>query len=190
MEAYLAAHATLMSAERELSAAKSEQYAVPLDFPVKWDAGAPLPHLFVNDYRTYLTFYVAEPDPNWDGRHVKVKDPGSGLTELLALVEFKRCRCARLGAPNDEVLEGHPLSGRGQVAYTAQLVKNSRWLAEIEEINKVHRLYDPSHWRRCNHYIFWFHDTTFDCIAESYSVEVYRESMKDMLARVVERITT
>ena len=105
MEAYLAAHATLMSAERELSAAKSEQYAVPLDFPVKWDAGVPLPHLFVNDYRTYLTFYVAEPDPNWDGRHVKVKDPGSGLTELLALVEFKRCRCARLGVPNDEVLK-------------------------------------------------------------------------------------
>ena len=40
-EPFFAAHDALMSAERELAAAKGEQYAVSLDFPVKWDTGAP-----------------------------------------------------------------------------------------------------------------------------------------------------
>ena len=190
MEAYHAAHAALMSAERELSEAKGEQYAIPLGFPVKWDVGAPLPHLFVNDYRAYLAFYVAEPDPNWDGSYVNAVDPRSGTIELLALVEFKLCLCAKLGSPNDEVLHGHPLSGHGQDCYTAQLVKNSPWLAEIEAINKVHRCYDPKNWKQWNHYIFWFHDTTFECIAKSYTVETFRESMKDMLVRIVDRMTS
>ncbi len=190
MEAYYAAHAALLSAERELSAAKGEQYAVPLDFPIQWDTGAPLPHLFVNDYRAYLTFRVREPDPNWDGSYVNVVDPRSGLVELLALAEFEQCQSAKLGSPNDEVFEGHPLSGHGLDGYTAQLVKNSRWLAEIEAINKVHRLYDPQHSKQCHHYIFWFHDTTFECIARSYTVETFRESMKDMFTRIVVRMTS
>src|SRR5947209_3670485 len=73
--------------ERELAAAKGEEHAIPLDFPVQWDAGAPLPHLLRNDYRCFLTFYVREDDPDWDGTYVHVKDPGSPDVESLALVE-------------------------------------------------------------------------------------------------------
>ena len=190
MGAYFAAHAALLSAERELSAAKGEEYAVPLDFPIKWDAGAPLPHLFVNDYRAYLAFRIAEPVPSWDGSYIKIIDRRGGLAELLALVEFEQCSCAKLGAPNDEVFHGHPLYGHGLDYYAAQLVANSRWLTEIEGINKVHRCYDPQRWRQRHHYIFWFHDTTFECIAMSYSVGVFRESMKDMLHRIVDRLSS
>ena len=50
------------------------------------------------------------------------------------------------------------------------------------------RLYQPGLWRDLHHYIFWFHDSTFECIARSLRVETYRESMKDMLARMVERL--
>ena len=104
-EPFFAAHDALMSAERELAAAKGEQYAVSLDFPVKWDTGRTYSPL-CSDGGPILTFYVAEPDPNWDGSYVTVKHSGSGKTELLALVEFSRCECAKLGSPNDEVFEG------------------------------------------------------------------------------------
>ena len=59
--------------------------------------------------------------------------PGSPDVESLALVEFVGCVSARLGSPNDEVFEGHPLSGKGLDGYTAQRVVNSRWLAELAE---------------------------------------------------------
>jgi hypothetical protein len=65
---------------------------------------------------------------------------------------------------------------------------NSRWLAEVEAINKVHRCYDPALWRGRSHYVFWFHDTTFECIAGSFKVELYREGMAAMLTRMCQRL--
>lgn len=73
---------------------------------------------------------------------------------------------AKLGSPNDEVFHGHPLAGKGLEGYTAQLVRNSRWLSELQQINSVHAGYRPEAWQKRNHYVFWFHDTTFECIAE------------------------
>ena len=189
-EEFLAAHEVVLKLERLLAAARGEEHAVPLDFPVRWDIGAPLPHVIQNDYKTFLTFYIREPDPDWDGSYVTVKNPGDGSVESLALVEFIGCASAKLGSPNDEVFEGHPLNGKGLHGYTAQRVMNSKWLAELEAINSVHSYYDATRWRKLNHYIFWFHDTTFECVAESFRVEVFRESVADLLARVCQRLLT
>lgn len=185
---YRAADEAALQIERELASVKGEEYAVPADFPVRWSPGAPLPHLLTNGRKTFLTFYVHEPDPAWDGTYVTVKRPGDGSVELLALVEMLRCHSTRFGDPNDEVFHGHPLYGKGLDWYGVQKVENSRWLAELEAINKVHRMYDPAPWRRLAHYVFWFHDETFECIAESYRVECFRESMADLLARVCQRL--
>jgi hypothetical protein len=112
-EEYQAAKQDKLDLERELAAAKGEEHAVPLDLPVRWDIGAPLPHVIQNDDKTFLTFYVQETDPGWDGSYVTVKDPRDGSVESLALVEFFRSCSAKLGSPNDEVFKGHPLSGKG-----------------------------------------------------------------------------
>jgi len=178
------AHANQLSIERELAAAKGDEYAVPLDFPVKWDVGAPLPHLIANDYKTFLIFLVHAPDPNWDGTYVTVRDPHGGTQEQLALVEFVRCASVKMGTPNDEVLSGHPLHGKGLNEYTAQLVENSKWLRELEAINKVHPGYKAERWLKLKHYIFWFHDSSFECVAESFKVEVHQDSLSGLYAKV------
>lgn len=185
---FRAAHAALLAAERELAASKNDEYAVPLEFPVRWSIGAPLPQLLVNDHRAFLIFLVRTVDPACDGTYVTVKNPGSEQKESLALVEFQHCISAKLGAPNDEVFCGHPLAGKGLDDYTAQLVRNSRWLAEIEETNSVHPRYRPDAWQHSNHYIFWFHDTTFECIAESFSVELHDCSVVELLAEACRRL--
>jgi hypothetical protein len=168
------ARAKLLEAERALAAARNEEYAEPIDFPVQWDVGAPMPHVVMNDYRCFLAFYLHEPE--------------SEASESLALVEFERCISAKLGAPNDEVLKGHPLYGRGADWYTAQRVRNSRWLAEIEKISSVHSQYRPETWRSLTHFIFWFHDTTFECIANSFKIERRSTSMPELLAEMTRRV--
>lgn len=190
MEEYHQAHLECLRLERELASAKGEPYAVPLDFPVRWSTGAPLPHLVMNDYRVLLSFYVREPDPDWDGTYVTIKDPNDNRKESLALVEFHHSTSAKLGAPNDEVLHGHPLWGKGLDSYTAQIVKNSTWIQSLEAIDRVHHYYHPDRWRVLNHYVLWFHDTTFECVAQSFSVELYRESMSEMHARMTQRLVS
>jgi hypothetical protein len=185
---YWAAQDAALVLERELAAAKGEEHAVPLDFPVEWDAGCPRPHLLCNDYKALLAFVLREAEPGAVGATVEAAGPAGEEASPLALVEFKPCFAAKLGSPNDEVHHGHPLQGRGLEGYTAQRVVNSRWLAEVEAVNKVHRCYDPASWRGRSHYVFWFHDTTFECIAGPFKVELYREGMAAMLARMCRRL--
>lgn len=188
IEEFHAALSEVLSLERQLAAAKGEEYAETLNFPVKWDTGAPLPFLFMSDLKTFLTFYVSEPDPNWDGSYVTVKDPADKTVESLAVVEFHRCSSAKMGTPNDEVFEGHPLNGKGLEAYTAQVVRNSRWLASLQAINSVHSQYDPARWKDQKHFVFWFHDSTFECVAESYKVELFTGIMSELLSEVSRRL--
>ncbi len=188
-EEYDAAQAAALGLERELSALLGEEYAVPADFPVRWDMGAPLPHVLQNDHMCLLIFYVAEPPAkNWDGTSVKIVSTGADEPAWLALVEFKGVMAAKLGSPNDEVFSGHPLSGHGQDSYAAQQIINSRWIGELQKINSVHSRYNPDHWRYLRHYIFWFHDSTFECVADEFEVELSTERFPDLLARACQRL--
>lgn len=153
-EEYRAAEQEVLGLERKLAAAKGDEYAETLEFPARWDVGAPMPHFMKNDHRALLAFLLSEPDPNWDGTYVTVKGPSDEGPEPLGLVEFNRCISAKLGAPNDEVFEGRPLNGKGLEAYGAQRVINSRWLKEVEKINSVHHMYRPESWRDLHHFIF------------------------------------
>ena len=128
----------VLGLERELAAEKGEEHAVPLDFPVRWVIGAPLPHLLCDDTKIRLIFYVAEGFSGESGARIEIVDPRSKAPVLLALVEFQAAAASRLGDPNDEVFHGHPLAGRGQEPFCAQEVLNSKWAAEIQAVNSVH----------------------------------------------------
>jgi hypothetical protein len=173
-EQVLAAKQELLAAERCLAAARGEPHAVPIEFPVLWDAGAPLPHLLRNDYRTFLLFLIGQQGNS----RPQIR------SDRIAIVEFKRCICAKMGTPNDEVLHGHPLHGKGLAAYQPQRVENSPWIKELEIINSVHRGYKPESWRALSHFIFGFHDSTFECVAHSFNVETRDETFVKVMADV------
>jgi hypothetical protein len=187
-EEYRSAEDAVFAAERALAAAKGESYAVRFDFPVLWDTGAPLPYLLQNDYRTFLIFFVSDPDPNWDGSYVNVREPGRLAASKLAIVEFEGCVSAKMGVPNDEVFHGHPLYGKGLESYRPLRVENSAWLKEVEKINSVHVAYVPEVWSRRTHYFFGFHDSTFECIAESVVLERREASLPEVLTEICGRL--
>ena len=60
MTEFDAAREAMLAAERVLAAELGEPYAVPLEFPVQWDIGAPLPHLIQSDYQTFLLFWLRD----------------------------------------------------------------------------------------------------------------------------------
>jgi hypothetical protein len=113
---FKSAHNTVLSIERKLAAERLEEFADPLDFPVKWDIGAPMPYLIANGLHTILLFYLQ--DDNLENKGV----------ESVALVQFYGCISVKLGSPNDEVFYGHPLHGKGLEPYVAQIVRNSKWI--------------------------------------------------------------
>ncbi len=52
------AYAEVLRLERAVAAEKREPHALPSDFPIQWDVGAPLPHVMMDDHSTFLTFFL------------------------------------------------------------------------------------------------------------------------------------
>jgi len=176
-QAYKKAHEKVLHLQRLVAQAENAAYCEPLDYNFLWDTGAPTPYLLRNDNKTFLCYYLKEELPGWDGTWVKIVNPVE-VNGLVAVVEFKTCFTAKLGAPNDEVLHGHPLFGKGLDFYSPSIIKNSTWVKELENINKVHWGYNPLVWAKLNHYFFPFHDTTFECLAYGFTVTVFNTTMQ------------
>jgi hypothetical protein len=151
MEAYEAAYQSLLTAERNLARAENRPYAVPSDCALSWDVGAPLPTLLQSDQTTLLFFLLPDEDEN------------------VGQIQFNGALSTSFGAPNDETFEGHPLHGSGFEPYQAMRVINSPWIAQLEKINSVHQYHEPSRYAAVEHFIFPFHDTTFECVAYSFT---------------------
>ncbi|XZF16180.1 hypothetical protein ACTHGU_08580 [Chitinophagaceae bacterium MMS25-I14] len=186
-EIYRNAHENVLRLQREIASAEGSEFCVPLTFEYEWDAGAPMPHLLHSEHKTYLLFYLGKELSGWDGKTVEVVYSDT-TKSLIAGVEFKRCYSAKLGSPNDEVLHGHPLYGKGLDYYEPFIVRNSNWVKELENINKVHAGYRPETWKKLNHYLFPFHDTTFECLAFGFEVTVMNATMKAAVTEYCSRL--
>jgi len=148
--------------------------------------GAPLPVVVSNDYKAILA-YLREPVGDWDGTTVQMVGPES--VEPAAIIEFKLCYVYTFGSPNDEVFDSHPLYKRGLSPYGAYEIKNSSWIRQLERMNSVHPRHDPERFWRRHHYIFAFHDSTFECVADGLRIIETSGSMKTLLPRMCEMLT-
>jgi hypothetical protein len=135
---------------------ETDERVEPVDLGVLWDIGAPMPHLLQREDHAFLVFYLREPD------QAKVPDVG--------VIEWFFCGGAALGGLNDEAFAGHPLYGRGldRLGYEAGEVRGSRWIAEWEQANRVHRDHSTARFAGYRHFILAFHDSTFECVAGGF----------------------
>ena len=67
---------------------KTGESARVIEWIPQWDTGAPMPQVFSNGHKTFLTYLPNEADPKWNGTYVNMTDNSSDKTYLLALVEF------------------------------------------------------------------------------------------------------
>jgi hypothetical protein len=149
---------------------------VKLDDVPRPDIGAPLPAVVASEHHLDLIYLVSEPDPNWDGTYINVVGPDSE-DRLVARIRFERPYAHMFGPPNDEAFSGHPLAPRGLAAYGVWEVHGSSWLRSLERMNSVHPLHTRDAFAHLRHFVFSFHDTTFECIAGHYRCHVERGSV-------------
>ena len=157
----------------------------PLPDTPQSSVGAPLPAILADEHRLLLAYRVEEPDPDWDGTYATVVDPGH-RDMSIAIVDFVRPVLHMFGLPNDEAFAGHPLADRGLRPYAAVEVIGSSWIRAAERMNAVHPSHDRARFLAgLRHFIFTFHDSTFECIAEGLSISLIRGSMRDAVERMV-----
>lgn len=99
---------------------------------------------------------------------------GEHRSTSAAILQFQIPLMHLLGPPNDEAIRGHPLWRRGLDYYSAYRVEHSSLLRRVAVMNYVHPRNDPAAFDNLQHYILTFEDSTFECIAQSYSSSVER----------------
>jgi len=151
------------------------------------DMGAPLPALVSDESHLLLAYVITEPDPTWDGADVNAVSPDSP-DQPIAIVRLDRPYAHLFGPPNDETLDGHPLAARGLCRYSVNEVIHSSWIHSLERMNSVHPCHRSEYFEQLKHYIFAFHDSTFECVAEGLTVKMHHGSMHSAIRLMVETL--
>ncbi len=160
----------------------SKDTVVELSDVPQSSVGAPCPMVLAGEHHLHLVFYLENRSPDWDGTTVRVVGETTA-GESVVLVQFARAYAHMFGPPNDEAFGGHPLASRGLGPYRAHEVRDSSWVRRLERMNAVHPYHKAEHFARYRHFIFAFHDTTFECVAEAFSVSVHSGSVAKVLER-------
>jgi hypothetical protein len=158
---------------------------VPIkDFPQS-SVGAPIPIVMSNEFETIVAFYLQDTPEKWDGTTVRIVGTETE-GEPLALIKFSFCHASMFGPPNDEAFSGHPLASRGLEPYGAYIIENSSWIRRLERMNAVHLHHDPARFWSRKHYVLTFHDSTFECVADGYTIEKHSGSLRSIFPRMID----
>ena len=149
--------------------------------------GAPLPFVLSDEHTLLLAYLIQDTPPDWDGSSVRIVYPNS-TNEPVALIEFGGYYAYMFGPPNDEAFHAHPLADRGLHPYGVFQVENSSWIRQLERMNSVHPYHKAERFKGLKHYVFAFHDSTFESIAEGYRVREYGGSLEGLLAEMQKRL--
>jgi len=149
--------------------------------------GAPLPIVLSDEHKTLLAYLLQNTPENRDGSTVRIVDYETD-DEPIAIVRFEFCLSFMFGMPNDEAFHGHPLESRGLHPYGVFEIENSSWLRKLERMNSVHEYHKPERFGKYKHFVFAFHDSTFECVAESFDIATHQGSLESALTEMQKRL--
>jgi hypothetical protein len=149
-----------------------------LDFP-PMEAGSPSPRIWASEELTRLEYMLRTgPTPilsdNLEEAVRQAEAWGARVRDANVSVTFQHSYCHYFGPPSDETIFSHPLRLRGLQSYGIFEVLNSSWVRAFERFNSVH----PQHervrrrYKALKHFVFAFHDSTFECIAMDATFEI------------------
>lgn len=145
--------------------------------------GAPCPMLIADEHSLRIAFYLEEDRLTSEWASATALPPSVGDSDdLCAVVRFSMVYAHMFGPPNDEAFPAHPLASRGLYPYAAFEIVHSSWLRSLEKMNQIHPYHRPERFLRYKHFILSFHDTTFECLAESFDVSLRRGSVWRVLS--------
>jgi len=139
---------------------------VEIEGAFEMEYGAPCPLIIANDNHLLVAF---------------LGDLGTFEKEPVICLNFSMPTKHRFGFPGDETVVWHPYYQLGLRAGGFYELENSDWIAELQEIDRLHRQHNPASWTNKKHYILTFKDSLFECVAESYTM---LESKDDLYQQV------
>ena len=103
-----------------------------------------------------------------------------------AIIEFTNCLITKFGHPNDEASMSIPKYKDLDFAYGICEVKKSDWVKELETLNSFQ--FPNSSYSEYRHFLIFFHDSTFECIAKEFKLNVSEQPYSKIIGELGEKI--
>jgi len=178
----------------KLSKAYMDEFVKTRNFPVEIIGDEKTLYLFFHRRKIYTTFRL---------------DNGK-----IAIITLNHCMSVDFRYNSGLSIDGQPLPIFDLFPSPVEIVENSLWAKEIEDAFKDRDNYNQVLWQTQNHYVVRFlsemgsglrvTDVAFkthlfhswlgklpiimDCIAQSFDIEIRKENMNDVLAKIAEQI--
>ena len=156
-----------------------EERVVELQLGITPEAAISGAVLVQTEILTFLTFNAM--------RATNRPFPGGGYNleaAGTAIIEFTVCTATKFGYPNDEAWGSIPRT-KG-LSYGIFEVENSKWKLELSQLNRY--VFPQTREWGGRHFLFLFHDSSFECIARDMKLEVTNESYAEIFGRITNRI--
>lgn len=140
------------------------------------EQGAPCPILFAEEHALVLSYWISDAPP-----YHPTKAP-------IAIVRFNRPYWHQFGPPGKEAIESHPLSSRGLFPCAVFRVDGSSLVRRLARMDSVHPCLKPEIFDKLAHYIFTFHDSTFECVAEGFKSSIEQAGWNEQHAAMIEAL--
>ena len=150
---------------------------MPLSDVPQSSVGAPCPVVLANDHTTVVAYYTQEDEIDFESD-----------IEPIAIITFSFCYSTMFGPPNDEAFNGHPLSSRGLEPYSSFMIEDSSWLRTLIKMNEAHPYHNLKKFEGYKHFILAFHDSTFECIAKDFAVEIVADTFSNAIGLMKEKL--
>jgi len=148
--------------------------------------GAPLPSILATEERLLLSYYSEiRPFSMSSNRPVLVNE---GFKGTVVIVDFLSPAAFFSVALSNETLEAHPLAYRGLLSNRVFRVENSSLIRRLITAQYVHPRPFPGAYESSRHYIFTFHDSVFEAVADGVSVRTFPGSIRDAQNEMLELI--
>lgn len=144
----------------------------------KPESGAPSPQVLATEHTIWLTYFISKSDPWYEKKYSKIWSDSEELCieDCIAVVQFETAQIHMFGGPSEESIVGRPLAERGLEYFRIGENTNSTWSKELE---------DMGGFSGARHFIFAFHDSTFECIAERFNVYIRHGDMLEEVGKIL-----
>ncbi len=154
LEESLRIRAAINTAEADLFEARGESYVRSIDIGFEYSVDDPT--LLQSPWECFLVVDTF------------TRQAGVITDRGYAVLKFDYCMWTTFGCPNDEAIEGHPMSGRGLDLFEVCEVFNSPWITRMRDQNRVS--FPDSYMGPVRHLIFTFKENTFECLCAGIEV--------------------
>ncbi len=163
---------------------KDKEKVVELTGVPQPNAGASLPVIFCDEFQLKLAYLVHKTDNESIDDAAAVTVNQDSASKELIIIEFSSFCVYSFGIPNHRPINKQQFEN---TIYPLGIfrIENSSWISALEKEESSSLTFTRKRVLSCQHFIIYFQNSTFECIAEDFEIRREQNTISNIGAQFI-----